>query len=719
MTAAALKDLEDKLWESANNLRANSGLKSSEYATPVLGLIFLKYADNKYKQVEDEIEAALEAQKTSRNKKQAHEIAIDKCGFHLPDTARFDYLLNLPEKESMASAIKAAMEGIERTQEEKNKNILPKDEYASIEKSDRKILPELLKALSDIPEDAEGDVFGKIYEYFLGKFALSEGQKGGQFFTPTSVVKFIVEVIEPYHGTVYDPACGSGGMFVQSAEFIRKRTDKDASDAIYVSGQEKTGDTVKLAKMNLMVNGLRGDIKQANSYADDPYDSYGAFDFVMANPPFNVKSVKESTVKNDKRFTAFGLPKNKGKKEDKITDANYLWVSLFATSLNDTGRAGFVMANSASDARNSEYDIRKQVVDAGIVDVMVTMPSNMFYTVTLPATLWFFDKAKVNTDRKDKILFIDARNVYKQLTRAHREWTEEHVRNLGMITRLYRGQNDRFINLVNEYLQKAQPLVMESEKSLENYILQLQYQTEYLEKYITEATPQHTKAQLKKKETFAWTSKWKALQQTAIAFPDTFPYAGDIQKKITTVVEATQTQTVAEANTAQQQLASELQNLVESHQAHQKVLANYVKQLEALLVFAEKQLKLKKKNVWNSCFAKAPKKVLEVAQKEYRKPFDELAYYYESMAWLHQRFPKAEYQDVVGLCKLADQQEIVDEQDYSLNPGRYVGVEIEEDHLTEEEFSEKMKTFNKELQALNKHSNTLETEINSAISKLF
>lgn len=719
MTQEALKELEDKLWESANNLRANSDLKSSEYATPVLGLIFLKYADNKYKQVEAEINAAIKAQETSRNKKKPYEIAIAKCGFYLPDTARFQYLLDLPEQDSMADALKTAMVSIEQTQEEKNKNVLPKDEYARIEKSDRNILPELLKALSDIPQEAEGDVFGKIYEYFLGKFALSEGQKGGQFFTPTSVVKFIVEVIEPYHGKVYDPACGSGGMFVQSAEFIRKRKKQDASDAIYVSGQEKTGDTVKLAKMNLMVNGLRGDIKQANSYADDPYNSFGKFDFVMANPPFNVKSVKESTVIDDKRFTAFGLPKNKGKKEDKITDANYLWVSLFATSLNATGRAGFVMANSASDARNSEYDIRKQVVDQGIVDVMVTMPSNMFYTVTLPATIWFFDKGKVHTDRKDKILFIDARNVYKQISRSQREWTEEHVRNLGMITRLYRGQNDRFINLVSEYLQKAQPLVMESEKSLESYIEQLEDQTKNLHNYITKATEHHTKAQLIKKEAFEWTTKWKALKNTTITFPDAFPQAIAIEKDIEKALKNIPTQTVAQANQTQQQLAAQLHTLTESHQAHQKVLTSYIKQLEALLSFAEKQLKLKTKTVWNTCFSEAPQKAITTIQAMYTKICNDLAYYHESMQWLHQRFPNAEYQDVVGLCKLADEQEVVEEQDYSLNPGRYVGVEIEEDNLTEEEFSDKMNVFNKELQALNTQSSTLENEINTVISKLF
>lgn len=730
MTQNELKELEDNLWDSANNLRANSDLKSNEYATPVLGLIFLKYADNKYKQVEEEIEAEYKAQATSRNKKKKYEIAIAKCGFHLPDTARFRYLLELPEQESMASALKTAMEGIEQTQEAKFKDVLPKDEYARIEKSSNIILPELLKALSNIPEDAEGDVFGKIYEYFLGKFALSEGQKGGQFFTPTSVVKFIVEVIEPYKGRVYDPACGSGGMFVQSAEFIRKRKQGNVSNDIVVYGQEKTGDTVKLAKMNLLVNGLRGNIQQANSYAEDPHESFGKFDYVMANPPFNVKSVKESTVIHDKRYTAYGLPKNKGKKEDKITDANYLWVSLFATSLNSTGRAGFVMANSASDARNSEYDIRKEVVDTGMVDVMVTMPSNMFYTVTLPATLWFFDKAKIHTDRKDKILFIDARNVYKQISRSQREWTEEQVRNLGMITKLYRGENDRFIALINEYLRKLKPAkeanatahpftyIMGAERRLEEYIETLTDITDYLENYVKAVAKDLTKNQLKKKQDFQWDTKWKALKATNIGIPDTFPEPNGIETQLETVVTNAPTQALVTANVSQQQLATEIDGLLQSHQTHQQVLKSYAKQLETLLTFAEKQLKLKSKTLWNSFFSNAPHRLIAKANNVYVETYDYLAYYHEHITWLQQLFPMAEYQDVVGLCKLADKAEVTEEQDYSLNPGRYVGVEITEDNLTEEEFKDKVSQINTSLADLSKDATDLDKLINNNISNL-
>ncbi len=356
MTNKQLKQLENDLWDSANRLSATGGIKSADYAVPVLSIIFLRFADNKYSALETEIKKEFNENKGSRAEVAIEDIAVRKCGLYLSDSSRYNYLLNLKSSESTAKAIKEAMEDIEKHQDEKFKDILPKDAYAEIEKIDVDLLPDLLKTFSDIPKDASGDVFGKIYEYFLGKFALSEGQKGGEFFTPTSVVRFIVESIEPYSGKIFDPACGSGGMFVQSANFLE--TTKHKRDDISVFGQENEQSTVKLAKMNLLVNNLRGDIKKANSYEDNPYDSKGKFDFVMANPPFNVKGVKETTVKNDPRFIHYGLPKNKGKKDDKITDANYLWISLFATSLNETGKSGFVMPNSASDAGNSECQQR-------------------------------------------------------------------------------------------------------------------------------------------------------------------------------------------------------------------------------------------------------------------------------------------------------------------------------------------------------------------------
>jgi type I restriction enzyme M protein len=420
MNKEALKQLENDLWRSADTLRANSDLKSTEYSTPVLGLIFLKFADNRYRRFEKEILREYTRLKGTRREKPLGDIAIEKCGFYLPEHARYDYLLNLPEKEDMARAIKKAMEAIEEYKPEL-RSVLPGDEYFRLTRTDKSIPAQLLKNFSNIPSDAEGDIFGQIYEYFLGNFAMAEGQGGGEFFTPRSVVRLMVEIIEPFGGKVFDPACGSGGMFVQSAKFIDRHRDdlmNGNGGDIYVHGQEKTLETVKLAKMNLAVNGLRGNIKQANTYYDNEHDSFGRFDYVLTNPPFNVDDVSLSFVEKDRRFNTYGIPRKKTKvkksEEGKQTvpNANYLWINLFATSLNDKGRAALVMANSASDARHSEADIRRTLIENNLIYGMLTLPSNMFYTVTLPATLWFFDKAKED----DRVLFIDARNILPRST---------------------------------------------------------------------------------------------------------------------------------------------------------------------------------------------------------------------------------------------------------------------------------------------------------------
>ncbi|WP_293039375.1 class I SAM-dependent DNA methyltransferase [Paraburkholderia sp.] len=315
MNREQLKKLERDLWAAADKLRANSDLKASEYSTPVLGLIFLKFADNKYRQHEAAIRQEYEKLKGTRREKRLEEVAIEKCGFFLQDYARYDYLLQLPEKENVAKAIRRAMASIEKSKPELL-GVLPQEEYDRFTRSDKNkgIPKDLLKLFSDIPVDAAGDVFGQIYEYFLANFALSEGQGGGEFFTPRSVVKLMTEIIEPHGGKVYDPACGSGGMFVQSAEFIHQhQADKAADLDVYVCGTEKTLETVKLAKMNLAVNNLRGDIKQANTYYEDPLNAFGAFDYVMANPPFNVDDVTLDAVEKDPRFNTYGVPRNKTK----------------------------------------------------------------------------------------------------------------------------------------------------------------------------------------------------------------------------------------------------------------------------------------------------------------------------------------------------------------------------------------------------------------------
>lgn len=570
MTNKELKELQANLWKSADVLRASSGLKSSEYAEPILGLIFLRFTDCKYKQYEKEINEEYKKTKGSRVERAIHEIAIEKCGFYLPDEARYDYLLNLPESENLAEKIKTAMELIEKYSAELE-NTLPKEIYYKVNgKDDKLVLSKLLRIFKDIPENTTLDVFGQIYEYFLGKFALLDGSAGGEFFTPSSVVAYMVNVLAPTEGKILDPACGSGGMFVQTAHYIEHHKNRGGANLnLRAYGVETTAATVRLAKMNLVLNNVRGTITEANTYSSDPYDSVGNFDYVMANPPFNVDEVELDLVKNQPRFNTYGVPQNKTKSTKKdaketVPNANYLWISQFATALNDNGRAALVMANSASDAGNSEKDIRIKLIESGIISQMVTLPSNMFTNVTLPATLWFFNKNKV---KKDEILFIDARNIFTQIDRAHRKFSDEQIKNLSIITRLYEGKTEEFQTLINEYKEQL----------------------------------------------------------------DSAP---------------------------------------------------------------------------------------EVSDDEDIKP---KSYYQEQIDWLMERFPNGVYNDVVGLCKAAtlEGEDGIKDQDYSLNPGRYVGVVIEDDGMTAEEFKTEILKLNEELDKLNSQAHILENKISENIKGLF
>ena len=422
--ASDLVAIENRLWAAADQLWANTGLKPAEFSTPVLGLIFLRYADKRF----GEAEQLLDAKGIPPDEREAMDYQAEGV-LYLPLQARFSHLLTLTEGANLGRAIATAMELVEAHNPELQ-GVLPRG-YNLLPNA---TLVELLRLLA--PLDLEGDAFGKVYEYFLGNFALKEGQKGGVFYTPTSIVRLIVEILQPFHGRIFDPACGSGGMFVQSAAFVQ-RHQKNATRELTVFGTEKASDTVKLAKMNLAVHGLSGDVREANTYYEDPHKAPGRFDFVMANPPFNVSGVDKDRLKDDPRF-ALGLP---------TTDnANYLWIQLFAASLNESGRAGFVMANSAGDARGSELEIRKKLILSGAVDVIVSVGSNFFYTVTLPCTLWFFDRAKARGPRKDKVLFVDARPFFKQVSRAIREFAPEQLEFLANVVRLYRGDAPEFVS---------------------------------------------------------------------------------------------------------------------------------------------------------------------------------------------------------------------------------------------------------------------------------
>jgi type I restriction enzyme M protein len=444
--------LEKRLWNAADQFRANSGLTAAQYSAPVLGLIFLLFAETRFAKRRAELESAGASSRRSTSR------ADEPAAYHaegvifLPHSARFAHLLNLPEGANVGQAINEAMAEIEKHNPQLA-GVLPRT-YQIFTST---LLKELLKKVSEIPVSLDYDAFGRIYEYFLGQFARTEGSKGGEFYTPSSIVRLLVEVIEPFHGRILDPACGSGGMFVQSARFVSEHQRKlpspaggrgaggaaekfsgNPADELLIHGVEKTDDTGRLARMNLAIHGLEGDIRHGghiNSYYDDPHEAVGKFDFVLANPPFNVNAVDKDRLASDvgagRRFP-FGVPRT--------DNANMLWIQLFYSSLNKTGRAGFVMANSASDARSSEQEIRKQLIEARAVDVMVAVGPNMFYTVTVTCTLWFLDKGKQASDRADTILFIDARHIYRQIDRAHRDWTEAQIGFIANIVRLYRGE---------------------------------------------------------------------------------------------------------------------------------------------------------------------------------------------------------------------------------------------------------------------------------------
>lgn len=557
MTDLELKELKDRLWHSADMLRAGAHLAANKYGQPILGLIFLRYADVRFKQHKAEIDAEYARYKGTRMERAYKDIAVEKCGFFLPACAYFDDINNAPDNADKALLVKQAMEAIER-ENPRMEGVLPKEVYGQlVPEEEPELLSRIVRVFKDIPENISIDLFGQIYEYFLGNFALAEGQGGGAFYTPASVVQYMVEVLQPTTGDkkFLDPACGSAGMFVQAARYMhRHNATSDEMMRFRCYGVEKEPDTVKLAKMNILLNNIRGEITEANSFYSDPYNAVGQFDYVMANPPFNVDEVVLDKVLDDPRFSTYGVPRNKTKtgrktadKKETVPNANYLWMGYFATALNDTGKAALVMANSASDAGGSELEIRKKMIEDGIISQMVTLPSNMFSTVTLPATLWFFNKQRT---RRDEILFIDARNIFTQVDRAHRKFSDEQIKNLGIISRLYEGDSAAFWALVDEY---------------------------------------------------------KAAGQTAEA------------------------------------------------------------------------------------------------------------------EWLLERWPNGEYQDVVGLCKVAklDGEDGIIDNDYSLNAGRYVGVVIEDDGMTEEEFKQTMQTLHADFATLNAQARELESEIEKNLKELF
>ena len=458
MDNRSIKKLEADLWESADLLRAGSKLTSNQYCMPVLGLLFLRYAYSRFKLVEAEILKDRPMRNGRRMPVEAKDFSA-KSALFLPREAQYDYLVNLPENiasadlknitgqamNSLGEVVNNAMELVEQ-QSEQLAGVLPKS-YTDF--SDE-LLGELLRIFNNNAlDEVGGDVIGRIYEYFLNKFAKNIASDDGVFFTPKSLVKMIVNILEPSSGVLLDPACGSGGMFVQTGDFVNE-AGLQANSSMTFYGQEKVEYNAQLCLMNMAVHGLTGVIKsgdEANTFYHDAHNLEGCCDYVMANPPFNVDKVKAESTSNAGRLP-FGCPKENKHKE--IGNANYLWISYFYAYLNENGRAGFVMASSATDSQGSDKDIREKLVKTGHVDVMISVGNNFFYTKSLPCSLWFFDKGK-KEELKNKVLFIDARNYYTEVDRTLNEWSEWQLKNLNAIVWLYRGENEKYTALLYEY----------------------------------------------------------------------------------------------------------------------------------------------------------------------------------------------------------------------------------------------------------------------------
>ena len=746
-----LKQLEDDLWEAADQLRANSKLTASEYSMPVLGLIFLRHATTRFNDLLPEVEKAVPARATGALKEDRIKLGFQgKAAIYLPEAARYDYLAALPAGTNVGEAIRDAMIAIEAsvTDQQGNKLLegaLPKD-YLGLEQD---LLAELIKIFNrPALQTAKGDVFGRIYEYFLNQFAQSGAQEGGEFFTPPSLVRMIVNVIEPDQGTVLDPACGSAGMFVQTGHFIEEVRHKHTVDTdITFYGQEKADLNSKLARMNLAVHGLEGQIRIGNTFYEDHHQLVGQCDFVMANPPFNVDGVQVAKIKsqvgdNQTGRLPFGLPgiatKTKGKNNgdgETISNANSLWIQYFYSYLNDTGRAGFVMASSASDAGNKDKDIRQKLVESGHVDVMMSIGPKFFYTRSLPCTLWFFDKGKPE-DLLDTVLMIDARNVYTVVSARSHVFSEEQLANLTAITWLYRGEHDRFTALLASYHTKAgqylatlpERLAADAQQigSLTNALHTFAKATEdgaavaaVREKLgdehgITDEALAHFRTELAKLE--AQAASWdatlaqslkdaKPLQDAIAALPDSASFA---QRK----------GMHGKLDEANPNLKAALATLEARHKGWLK-----------LLELAEKSLRARQWAAFDGDVTRDAKKALLPRDpKKREKPtvrdlgveaFKRASYFVAQGHWLLHRFSDGLYVDVPGLCKAVARQEIVD-NDYSLTPGRYVGASVgrtEDDDG--EAFLIRMREIHGELADLNAKAIELAVAIQTRFVELF
>lgn len=660
--------IEKRLWSSADSLRANSNFSSNEYFLPVMGLIFLRHAYNRYLQIKPQIEATLPI-RDGKFRPLIKEDFSGRRAIYLRDEAQFDYLVNLTDAVDRAQAIIHAMEVIEEDYESLN-GVLPKQEYQEL---DNEVLGTLLRTFNDAAlKTATGDVFGRIYEYFLTGFADQKAHDGGEFFTPVSIVQMIVNVIEPNLGKVIDPACGSGGMFVQSAHFI-ERLHQNPQEVATFYGMEKNPTTIRLAKMNLAVHGLDGNIAKAISYYEDPHELVRKCDFVMANPPFNVDEIDASKIKNDPRLP-FDLPGIN--KKGQVSNGNYVWISFFYSYLNDVGRAGFVMSSQASSAGGEEAKVRRKVIETGHVDAMIAIRNKFFYTRSVPCELWFFNKDKPK-QHEDKVLMVDARNTFRVVTRKICDFSIEQIQNLTAIFWLYRGQRDRFLELVERYLQST----VEAAQTISGPVS-------------------------------GFFAAYDALAERISDLDDEPKQVYDLLKSDATkfyVTVAVQTELWAN-------FTRDNDGLLAAAEAANPM----VKTSHALIKQINRVLQLIEKNTKNQTGAERKLNRLTREANKARKAAVEalmhIQYFYKQARWLQERFPEAKLRDIEGLVKLVDRAEL-EENDWSLTPARYVGVALDEEDENFD-FDGTLNNIHVELVGLNEEAAELADQIQKSFEGL-
>ncbi|MBP4067450.1 N-6 DNA methylase [Aeromonas sp. MaB10011B] len=720
-----VQQLENELWDAADQLRANSKLTAAEYAMPVLGLIFLRHADNRFKAYLPEIEADIPPQVPAIQREELIKLGFQgKAAIYLPEEARFDRIVCLPQGAKVGEIIDAAMDAVEM-EYPVLAGALPHG-YAAF---DPDLLADLVK-IFDRPaiKAASGDVFGRIYEYFLNKFAITGAQEGGEFFTPPSLVRMIVNVIEPDHGLVLDPACGSAGMFVQTGHFIEDVRSAVVNDTVTFHGQEKSDTNTKLARMNLVVHGLdASNIRQGNTFYDQAEHLIGQCDFVMANPPFNVDGVDTKKVEGQVDAAGrlpFGLPGTNAR-TGAISNANSLWIQYFYAYLNDTGRAGFVMASSASDAGNKDRDIREKLVKTGHVDVMMAIGNKFFYTRSLPCTLWFFDKGK-DAEIADQVLMIDARNVYHVMSARSHVFTEEQLANLNAIVWLYRGESEKFIALVSRYQQQVDNWLALLPDLLSADTAAVQALAAPLQTFADGVTLDELNAGQPEDALISQAQLDAFKKELADANADKHATAA-----ITALLTAsTQARTAiaqvdATNHAAQVALQVMLFALVPQLKSASKALEARHKQWLKLLESAEKKLRARNsKSFDGKAVREAKRAILAADAKKNEAPtvrdavldgLKQAAYFIHQVQWLHSRFPQALFDDVPGLCKAVTIEEIA-ANDWSLTPGRYVGVAAAAEE--EEDFAERLREIHDELAELNEQAAALAERIASNFQEL-